>query len=68
MQILLNGKLLDISKNLSLQELMKERHMDKRPTAVELNEKIIEKGNWKKTILHAEDKIEIITFMGGGSR
>lgn len=68
MQILFNGKLLDISKNLSLQELMKERHMDKQPAAVELNEKIIEKGNWEKTILHAKDKVEIITFMGGGSR
>ena len=34
--------------------------------AIELNKKILEKSNYKKTILKNNDNVEIVHFIGGG--
>ncbi len=64
--IYLNGKQEDIPEGTSLAELVKERQYCLDYIAAELNGKIVPKQQYNDTILHNEDKLEIVSFVGGG--
>ncbi|MGH9932033.1 MAG: sulfur carrier protein ThiS [Pyrinomonadaceae bacterium] len=34
--------------------------------AVELNHNVIRRAQWENTVLQADDKVEIVHFVGGG--
>lgn len=40
--------------------------MPERRLAVELNGIVVRKADWPETILNADDRIEIVHFVGGG--
>lgn len=52
--------------NLTLSALLTELRINPLGVAVELNLKIIPKTDYAKTQLKENDKLEIISFVGGG--
>ncbi len=52
------------SSNLS--QLLDDLKINKDKTAIELNGKIITTDKWAETKLESNDRIEIVTFVGGG--
>ncbi len=66
MQITINGIQKDVSNNLTLINLLTELKVDSKTIVVELNENIIKKTSYESTILNPNDKLEIVSFVGGG--
>ena len=65
-KIQLNGKKVVIKSNYSIFDLLKKYNLSDKKVAIEHNGKIIQKINYKKKILRNNDKIEVVTFIGGG--
>jgi thiamine biosynthesis protein ThiS len=66
MIIKINGKKEDFKEKTTLLELIKDKKIDSATIAVEYNQKIIPKEEFDKIILKDKDKLEILTFVGGG--
>ena len=65
-KIQLNGKKVSIKSNYSIFDLLKRYKLSNKKVAVEHNGVIISKTNYKKKFLKSNDKIEVVTFIGGG--
>ena len=65
-KIQLNGEPFEVSKKITLNELLNKLKIQKNKVAVELNGQIIEKKKYSNVILNKDDKIEIVHFIGGG--
>ena len=65
-KIQLNGKKVVIKANYSLFDLLKKYKLSHKKVAIEHNGKIIPKINYKKKFLKNNDRIEVVTFIGGG--
>jgi len=50
----------------TVEDIINEMNIDKRTIAVELNEEIVSKADYDKTILKDEDVLEVVSFVGGG--
>ena len=61
----INGKDLDAAGR-SIAEIVTDEGYDCVRVAVELNEKIISKTEYESTVLRDGDRVEIISFVGGG--
>ena len=67
MRIRINGKEEMISeKTTTLQELIINRGLKPAQVVVEVNLQIISRDQWTQVILQEEDRIEIVSFVGGG--
>jgi sulfur carrier protein len=66
MQIVVNGKKLDIQDGLSVNGLLKELRVEDKVMAVAINMEIVKKDNWDTTLLKDGDKLELLHFVGGG--
>ena len=64
--IILNGKEKEQYSDLSLTELLQREGYDIRKTAVETNGEIISKSVYKETRVKSGDKVEVVSFVGGG--
>ncbi|MFA5104700.1 MAG: sulfur carrier protein ThiS [Candidatus Margulisiibacteriota bacterium] len=67
MDLIINGenkKFGDSVKNIEL--LLDSLSVKKEKSAVELNGKIIDQKIWRSSELKTGDKLEIVTFVGGG--
>ena len=65
-KIRLNGKLISINKGTNLGTLINKFKFPLNKIAIEKNKLILDKKKIKKIILEANDKIEIVHFIGGG--
>tara|TARA_B100000212_G_scaffold300073_1_gene245255 strand:+ start:292 stop:495 length:204 start_codon:yes stop_codon:yes gene_type:complete len=65
-KIQLNGKNVVIKSNYSILDLLKKYKLSDKKVAVEYNGSIVPKAIFKKKRLKANDKIEIVHFIGGG--
>ena len=65
MNLYLNGEMVETTKT-NLDQLINEKGFGQSGLVVELNLKIIKKENWGKTVLKQDDKLECVTFVGGG--
>lgn len=63
--VIVNGKELDVA-NKSIATLVEEEGYNLSRIAIELNGDIVPKCNYDKTILKNGDKLEVVTFVGGG--
>lgn len=63
-----NGKARTLEKEMTLQEFLLSQQYHPEQVAVELNEAIIAKTDYETTKLKQGDILEVLTFMGGGSR
>jgi len=66
MKIILNGKEVELAESLSVRELLDKHKLNPEQIVVEINLNIIEKNKYDKTFLVNNDKVELISFMGGG--
>ena len=63
--VIVNGKELQAA-NKTIANLVAEEWYNLSRIAIELNGEIIPKCNYDKTILKNGDKLEVVTFVGGG--
>jgi sulfur carrier protein len=66
MQILLNGEAREIISEMSLADLLTLFELPEKRVAVELNLEVIRRADWLTTTVRADDKVEVIHFVGGG--
>ena len=65
MNLYLNGEMVETTKT-TLDQLINKKGFDRSCLVVELNLKIVKKENWGQTALKKDDKLEFVTFVGGG--
>ena len=66
MDILLNQKIFSVMYNISITNLLKEVDVDSKYIAIEVNGEIIHKSKYDDYLLKNNDRVEIITAVGGG--
>ena len=66
MKVFINGETREISKQLSLNELLKELSLPDQRIAIELNREVVRRRDWENIQIKDADKIEIVHFVGGG--
>ena len=65
-KIQLNGEPFEVSKKITLNELLNKLKIQKNKVAVEVNGEIVQKKKYENLILNKDDKVEIVHFIGGG--
>ena len=66
MQLLVNGEERRLENGSSLLDLVTSLGLDVRKVAVERNLEIVPRSTYGATVLAEGDRIEIVTFIGGG--
>ncbi|MEY8389956.1 sulfur carrier protein ThiS [Lachnospiraceae bacterium] len=64
----INGVQKTYADNISVSELLKQEGYLREQVAVELNEEIVSKDAYDTSLLKDSDVVEVVSFMGGGSR
>ncbi|WP_366924444.1 sulfur carrier protein ThiS [Metallumcola ferriviriculae] len=64
--MIVNGKEMNIPSGTTISALLKKLKINAERVVVQVNQEIISAQRFEKVILDAEDKIEIISFVGGG--
>ncbi|MBI1387710.1 MAG: sulfur carrier protein ThiS [bacterium] len=68
MKILLNGKSIELTDVQTVSQLLDSLDMKAGRVAVELNREIIRKESYESQAIQDGDEIEVLQFVGGGSR
>ena len=66
MNIILNNTVNEVHENITIEELLILNNIRSKYIAVEINKRIIPKSKYKEYQLREDDKVEIITAIGGG--
>jgi len=66
MTVRVNGEAKDIADGLTVAGLIEQLGLGRTRVAVEVNKELAVKKKWAETVLREGDKIEIVTFVGGG--
>ncbi len=66
MRIQVNGESQDVEGNSSLQHLIAILNLKAERLAIELNDNVVRRVDWERTVLQPDDKVEIVHFVGGG--
>ena len=66
MRIIVNGQEMEVSRDISIADLLQELEMDSRRVAVECNRELITRSKHRQTYLAKNDQLEIVTLVGGG--
>ena len=64
--MIINGKPVVLPAAISLSELLEQRGYKANLVAVELNGHIVKRSTYASTMLTNVDKLEIVSFVGGG--
>ena len=64
--IVYNGEPRQIDETTTISELLRQSGVAERLCAVELNESVLPKPLYALTQLQGGDKVEVVTFVGGG--
>lgn len=67
MELTVNGKKLEVTDGVTITALLAELKINALRVAVQLNQEIVKRERYEETSLKAGDRLEIITFMAGGS-
>jgi thiamine biosynthesis protein ThiS len=62
----INGEKSKFASVSNVTELLRALGIPESRVAVEVNQKIIRKGEWESTPLADMDRVEIVQFVGGG--
>lgn len=68
MELTVNGKKLDVTNGATITALLDKLEINPLRVAVQLNQQIIKREQYENTSLKAGDRLEIITYMAGGSQ
>ena len=66
MKVLLNGEQAEIAQKVTVHGLLEAKNIKPASVVVELNGKILERDTFPIIQINEADKIEIISFVGGG--
>ena len=66
MEISVNGKPVTIEDAMSLAQFMQSRGFKPQTVVVEYNDEIVKTQTWEGIVLKPHDRLEIVTFVGGG--
>ncbi len=66
MKLVVNGKAVEAIENINLHEFIAARRLQPETVIVELNERVVRKDAWEKTMLADGDCIELVSLVGGG--
>lgn len=64
--IILNGTKITYIAGQTLSQLILKQNITTQNIVAEINGGIIHRNQFTSTLLHANDRIELITFVGGG--
>ena len=65
-QIFINAKKKNINSNYNLINIIEEYSLKNKLIAVEINQEVIPKSNYKTKKINKNDRIEILELIGGG--
>ena len=65
-QIYINGKKKNINISYNLINILEDYSLKNKLVAIEVNQEIIPKSNYKTKKIHQNDRIEILELIGGG--
>ena len=67
-KVFINGKKYEfkLKKHINIQHLIKLLYKENKSIVVDYNKKIIQKNMWDNIYIQSNDKIEILTIVGGG--
>jgi sulfur carrier protein len=66
LHVFVNGENREFPDGLSLEQLVNELMLPGVRIAIEVNGKVVRRGDWTGTRLNEEDRVEIVHFVGGG--
>jgi thiamine biosynthesis protein ThiS len=66
LRIHVNGEPREVDEDISLPQLVAMLNLKAEQIAVELNRQVVRRTSWDTTILHPDDTVEIVHFVGGG--
>jgi thiamine biosynthesis protein ThiS len=66
LHVFVNGENKEFSDGLSLEQLVNELMLPGVRIAIEVNGRVVRRGDWTETKLNDEDRVEIVHFVGGG--
>jgi len=66
MQIVINGQKKDFDKALKLKKIIEQFCRNPNHVIAEVNGHIVKSQNWDQADVEDGDKIELVTFVGGG--
>ena len=66
MHIVLNGKKFSINEKDTINILLKKIDIKSSKVAIEVNKVVIPKEKYRNFKLKKNDKVEVVTFIGGG--
>ncbi|WP_200905853.1 sulfur carrier protein ThiS [Caloranaerobacter sp. TR13] len=64
--MIVNGKEMSFETEITIDNLLKSLGIDKDKVVVEVNFEIVPKEKYTDRIINKEDKVEIVSFVGGG--
>ncbi len=67
MKVFVNGESRELSGSPSLADLITQLELPATRIAVELNREVVRRNDWSGTMLHEDDRVEIVHFVGGGA-
>ena len=66
LKLTINGAARELAGPLTVMALLEQLGIDQRHVAVERNKAIVRKPDFARTGLASGDRLEIVTFVGGG--
>jgi thiamine biosynthesis protein ThiS len=67
-RIEINGEPRNVADESYLSDLVRELSLPPERVAIELNKEVVRRADWATTLMTEGDRIEIVHFVGGGSR
>ena len=64
--ITVNGKQIQLTSEMSVADYLEQNNYQINRIAVEMNEEILQKYSYSDTMLKDGDRLEVVTFVGGG--
>ena len=64
--ITVNGKQIQLTAEMSVADYLEQNNYKVNRIAVEMNEEILPKYSYSDTMLKDGDRLEVVTFVGGG--
>ena len=64
--ITVNGKQIQLTSEMSVADYLEQNNYQINRIAVEMNEEILPKYGYSETMLKDGDRLEVVTFVGGG--
>jgi sulfur carrier protein len=66
MQVKVNGSPVEVPDGCTVAGLLERVHLEPGRVAVERNQDIVPRATWGAAMLADGDRVEIVTFVGGG--